>query len=151
MKSYLIKALGFAYTTLIAKKQKEINFWILYAFLTIFILSRFFIYHFPDFFLTIRGVHVHHFAYGIVLLALVCYFSLHNFHLRKPRTMGILFGVSLGLAVDEFGMWIRLDDSYWVRWSYDAFFIVGSLLISFVYFGKFWSKIIEKTSRIKLT
>lgn len=145
MKAYFSRAVYFFYDQLIARKKKEINFWIMYSFLITFILSRFIVYNMPGLFLTIKGVHVHHFAYGILLLAISGYLALNNWHLSKPRSTAILFGVGLALAVDEFGMWIRLEDDYWYRWSYDAMFIVTTLLTSLVYFGTFWKKLIEKS------
>jgi hypothetical protein len=38
----------------------------------------------------------------------------------------------LGLTFDEFGMWVRLQDDYWVRQSYDAVIIVTLLLLNIV-------------------
>lgn len=115
---------------------------ILSAFLATFTISRLFVYlvlgHWmPDFFLTIKGVHIHHFAYGFIILTLVGLFLI----LKRPEPDSSSFkwatwfyGVGLGLAVDEFGMWIRLEDYYWTRQSYDAMIIVALLLLNIAYF-----------------
>lgn len=91
----------------------------------------------PNFFLTIRGVHIHHFTYGVFILAGVGLFAL----LRRPdvttrtyRTMTMIYGIGLGLTFDEFGMWIRLEDDYWVRQSYDAVIIVTLVLLNLAYY-----------------
>ncbi len=116
---------------------------ILSAFLATFTISRLFVYlvlgHWmPDFFLTIKGVHIHHFAYGFTILMLAGLF----FILKRPEPNSSSFkwatwfyGIGLGLAVDEFGMWIRLEDYYWTRQSYDAIIIVALILLNLAYFN----------------
>ena len=91
----------------------------------------------PNFFLTVRGVHIHHFTYGVVLLGLV---GLHLL-LRRPvpesrefRWATLFYGIGLGLTFDEFGMWVRLKDGYWVRQSYDAIIIIILLLLNIAYY-----------------
>lgn len=128
---------------------------ITFSFLVTFIIARLTVYlvlgHWvPNMFLTIRGVHIHHFTYGLVILSLVGLFLL----LKRPNPEGrpffwtvVAYGVGLGLTVDEFGMWIRLDDEYWVRQSYDAVIIIAVLLLNVAYFQsirhlftvKFWN------------
>ena len=42
---------------------------------------------------------------------------------RQARTkfwVAMLHGFGLGLAMDEFGMWLRLRDDDIARWSYDG-------------------------------
>jgi hypothetical protein len=59
------------------------------------------------------GVHLHHYLWGILLLAAVAVFGLVD---RSPRTrswMGALLGVALGLIVDEAALLITLEDVYW--------------------------------------
>lgn len=60
------------------------------------------------------GVHVHHMVFGIVLL-LLCGFL--NFAL-DPRTpwvevLAAGFGIGAGLTLDEFALWLHLEDVYW--------------------------------------
>lgn len=123
------------------KDGKEIPFLILISFLTTFIISRAFVLFFPDVFVTIKGNHIHHFAYGIILLA-ICNLLL----LTQPRThkfrlrLSIIYGFSLGLAFDEFVMWTQLDEIYWNRTNIDAVSIVTLVLLNIVYFDGFWKK-----------
>ncbi|WP_032366007.1 hypothetical protein [Rhodococcoides fascians] len=59
------------------------------------------------------GVHLHHYLWGILLLAAVAVFGLVD---RSPRTrswMGAVLGVALGLIVDEAALLITLEDVYW--------------------------------------
>ncbi|OZF33377.1 hypothetical protein CH296_11910 [Rhodococcus sp. 14-2496-1d] len=59
------------------------------------------------------GVHLHHYLWGILLLAAVAVFGLVD---RSPRTrswMGAVLGVALALIVDETALLITLEDVYW--------------------------------------
>jgi glucan phosphoethanolaminetransferase (alkaline phosphatase superfamily) len=112
------------------------------SFLATFFVSRVFVYLvlgrlLPNFFLTIRGVHIHHFTYGVVILAIVGFY----FIMRRPtiqsryfRLATFVYGVGLGLTFDEFGMWIRLKDDYWIRQSYDAIIVICLLLLNIAFY-----------------
>ena len=41
----------------------------------------------------------------------------------------MLFGMGLGLAMDELGMWLKLRDDDITRWSYDGLTVI---ILSFV-------------------
>lgn len=123
------------------KNQRIIGV-IIFYFLITFILSRLMVYlvigkWLPNFFLTIRGVHIHHFTYGVFLLVLIGLFLI----LRRPHEESesfkfstAFYGIGLGLTFDEFGMWIRLADEYWLRQSYDAIIIILLLLLNIAYY-----------------
>ena len=85
---------------------------------------------------TVGGVHIHHQVYGIFLLlgAGALEFA---FDPSAPwqRLLAALFGVGAALTLDEFALWLRLDDVYWGvegRRSVDAVLvatIIGILLL----------------------
>ena len=113
-----------------------------FSFLLFFVLSRLVVYlilgHLmPNFFLTIRGVHIHHFTYGVFILSLVGLYLLlkrPTFESKSFVRACILYGIGLALTFDEFGMWIMLDDNYWVRQSYDAVIVIMLLFVNLAYF-----------------
>lgn len=120
-------------------KKREIPFLIFSSFLMTFIVLRLAVRLRPDIFLTVKGVHIHHFSYGIFILSIVGFYLL----IRTPsrfwlRIISIIYGIGLGLAYDEFGMWLRLEDEYWMRKSYDAVAIIILFFLNLVYFGDFW-------------
>ncbi len=133
---------------------------IAFSFLVTFFISRMFVYLVldnlvPNFFLTIRGVHIHHFTYGVVILVLVGFY----FIMRRPelgsrsfRWLTFIYGIGLGLTFDEFGMWVRLEDGYWVRQSYDAIVVITLLLLNIAYYKSVlnWLKELGETVREKL-
>jgi hypothetical protein len=70
------------------------------------------------------GVHIHHLVFGIGLL-LFCGFMAFAAPLASPwwHLIAIGFGVGAGFTLDEFALWVRLQDVYWTeegRSSFDA-------------------------------
>lgn len=123
------------------KPDKSIPFLIFVSFLATFIASRLIVTFFPQFFIPIRGEHVHHFAYGIILLSFVGFVSVaYPLTPRSRLRLSVLYGISLGLAFDEFAMWLQLDDVYKDRVSYDAILIISLILLNIIYFSDFWKR-----------
>lgn len=118
----------------------SLTFPILAAFLLTFAFSRLIGYlitygYMPAIYLqTSPGVHVHHFTYGFFILAVAAYLALVFNGPKAKYLISLLLGFGLGLAMDEFGMWLKLRDDGLVRWNYDGFIIVIAsflILISF--------------------
>jgi hypothetical protein len=70
------------------------------------------------------GVHVHHLVFGIVLMMVAGSLSFAAFA-TSPwyEIFAFLFGVGIGLTIDEFALMLYLDDVYWAeegRRSIDA-------------------------------
>jgi hypothetical protein len=85
------------------------------------------------------GIHVHHLVFGIVLLMLAGFLG---FALQPDspwlEVLAAAFGVGMGLTLDEFALWLHLEDVYWAeqgRQSVDAVIMAtllgGSLLLGF--------------------
>ena len=126
------------------------------AFFITFVLSRLVVYlvsgnYLPNLFLFVKGVHIHHFTYGVVILVIDgLYFILKR---PKPETRKFLlvtlfYGIGLGLTFDEFGMWIRLEDDYWVRQSYDAIVIILLLLFNIAFYSSVKKVLIKEFSHL---
>lgn len=121
---------------------KRIIALIVFPFLITFIISRLVVYlvlgHWmPNLFLTIKGVHIHHFTYGVAIMVLDTLYLLLKHPKPESHTFrytAFAYGIALGLTFDEFGMWIRLEDNYWVRQSYDAVIIVLLVLLNIAYY-----------------
>jgi hypothetical protein len=106
----------------------------LFGFVITFVLSRVFVFlimahKIPNMFFFLNGTHVHHLNYGIFLLTLVCGYSLFRRpDGREAEFTALMYGVSLGLTFDEFGMWLHLGGSYWQRASVDATIVIGAVI-----------------------
>ena len=99
------------------------------AFLLTFAGTRTFSYFAPSIYLPWIGIHVHHFTYGFFILAAAGYLALVFSGPRAKFLIALLHGFGLGLAFDEFGMWINLDDGDLARFSYDGFLIIISSIL----------------------
>lgn len=87
---------------------------------------------------TIGGRHIHHLVWGILLLLLVGYGWLaeadHGDSVTAvfmSRLLSILYGVGAALTLDEFSLWLDLQNNYWSRQgreSIDAVILFGALL-----------------------
>lgn len=85
-----------------------------------------------------RGRHIHHLVWGILLLLLVGYgwlLEIGNGSDQSTPWMGrlmcLLFGVAAALTLDEFALWLNLSDVYWDRQgreSFEAMGLFGGLL-----------------------
>jgi len=82
------------------------------------------------------GVHVHHLVFGIVTMmaAGTLAFVADS---RSPFTeiCALAFGIGIGLTIDEFALWVHLEDVYWEREgrsSIDATVIAASLMLLIV-------------------
>lgn len=130
-------------------RKREIPFLIFSFFLLSFLFVRIGYYFFPQIYLEIRGVHVHHFTYGIILLTGIGYYLLTNTPSKKGlQRLAILYGIALGLAYDEFRLWLRLESDYWTKRSYDAIIIIALVFFNLLYFDSFWSKFGKRILRI---
>lgn len=146
------------YDKLIGKHKKRVSFRVLISFLLTFIIARIYVLSatsgiFEDPYIYVRGYHIHHLNYGIFIMAVSGFWALVFQEQSKRLAIGTLYGIGLGLTFDEFGMWLRLDDYYWTRMSYDAVVIITLLFTSFVYFPSFWyfwiQRIEKKLSKFK--
>jgi hypothetical protein len=84
------------------------------------------------------GLHIHHLVWGILLILLVGYVWLiqegtgqSRFPSWFSRATAIIYGVGAALTLDEFALWLNLQDVYWAgkgRESVDAVVIFASFL-----------------------
>ena len=108
----------------------------------------------PFRYIYIRGTHVHHLVFGILLLLGVGFGWLmevgngsRSSSLLASRLMSLLYGVGAALTLDEFAIWLNLQEGvYWTRRdrvSLDAVLIFGALLL-IVLWGRDFLKAISR-------
>ena len=98
-------------------------------FLITFILARIANYIWPDPYIPWFGIHVHHYAYGFFILAISGYLALIFSGPRAKFWISIFHGFGLGLAFDEYGIWLHLEETDLTRWSYDGLLIIIGLFL----------------------
>jgi hypothetical protein len=82
------------------------------------------------------GRHIHHMTFGIIGLLLVGYLWMLEIgtatdRRRSSRLTSGAYGAGAALTLDEFALWLNLEDVYWAkqgRESIDAVVLFGSLL-----------------------
>jgi hypothetical protein len=95
--------------------------------------------HGPFEWVMVRGLHIHHLVWGILILLLVGYgwlLDLGRSHSQMSiffsRLMSVSYGVGAALTLDEFALWLNLEpNAYWSRSgriSIDAIILFGSIL-----------------------
>ena len=103
------------------------------------------------------GTHVHHLVWGIALLIAVGYVWLLEVGVGSSwiaSLTAVLFGVGAALTLDEFALWLNLQDVYWERQgrvSVDVVLIFGGLLSVGIWGGPFFNRLIRVVLRLERT
>lgn len=136
--------LGFLIRTTIPDRPRRRMFIASFSFLVTFLGVRILVHrivnhqgHFQ--WVVVRGTHIHHLVWGILILLLVGYgwlMDLGRSHTPTSiffsRLMAVSYGVGAALTLDEFSLWLNLEpNAYWSsqgRLSIDAVILFGSLL-----------------------
>jgi len=78
------------------------------------------------------GLHVHHLVFGIITMMVAGTIGFAAFgHSPLTEICAFFFGVGTGLTIDEFALWVYLEDVYWAeqgRSSIDATVIAAALI-----------------------
>lgn len=108
---------------------------------------------------TMHGRHIHHLVWGILLLLLVGYSWLVEIGTGSAeswrwagRLTSMLYGVAAALTLDEFALWLNLQDVYWQRQgreSYEAMALFGGVLAVGVFGGPFFRGIFRRKTPAK--
>ena len=106
-----------------------------------------------------RGRHIHHLVWGILLLLVTGYSWLlqagtgaRGSRTWVGRTMSMAYGVGAALTLDEFALWLRLKDVYWQREGHEsvvAGFMFAGLLAMGLFGGRFFHAIVHEAVRNK--
>ncbi len=136
--------LGYLIRTTIPDRPRQRMFLAAVSFLLTFVGVRILVHLIvldvgPFDWVVVRGRHIHHLVWGILILLLVGYGWLMDLgRSHSPlsiffgRLMSVGYGVGAALTLDEFAIWLDLQpDAYWSssgRLSIDAVILFGSLL-----------------------
>jgi hypothetical protein len=101
-----------------------------------------------------RGRHIHHLVWGILILLLVGYGWLveagsggQQTSVFAGRVLSLFYGAGAALTLDEFALWLNLEDVYWAREgraSIDAVILFGAALLMGVWGGKFLRALVRE-------
>ena len=129
-----------------------------FTFLGVRLLVLLILFHIGPFgWVVLGGMHVHHLVWGILLLlvsgyALVAEIGIDSTprSLFLGRLIAILYGMGAALTLDEFTMWLNIQESTWTfqgRESIDAVVLFGALLAVGAWGAPLWTKRPRKHSK----
>jgi hypothetical protein len=82
--------------------------------------------------------HIHHMVFGIIIILIAGYIGISFWDNKNLRFLAsALFGFGAALTIDEFALWLFLDDVYWEREgrisvdaviTTEALFLIGYLI-----------------------
>jgi hypothetical protein len=90
-------------------------------------------------------MHIHHFNYGLFLIAIVGLAALFPFGRRMLRGLALVFGLGAGLVFDEFALFWNLNPEYSQELSVIAAGLAIAVLIQLAYFRAFWVALARRT------
>jgi hypothetical protein len=104
--------------------------------------------------ITPGGRHIHHMTFGIAGLLSVGYLWLleigTNEQRGASRVTAAVYGSGAALTLDEFALWLNLEDDYWTsqgRESIDAVVLFGSMLSLSVLGKSFLKELVHRRDR----
>jgi len=103
---------------------------------------------------TSGGLHIHHLVWGILILLLVGYVWLIELGVGSSwvaSLTAIAYGIGAALTLDEFALWLNLQDVYWERAgreSIDAVIIFASLLAVGIWGGPFLRELAKEFIKV---
>jgi hypothetical protein len=114
----------------------------------------------PFHYVYIRGTHIHHLVWGILLLLAVGFCWLievgtgsTSSSLLASRLMSLLYGVGAALTLDELPLWLNLEEGvYWSRKGRagpDAVLLFGAALLIGIWGGDFLKAISREVFRLR--
>jgi hypothetical protein len=101
------------------KTKPNLSILALISFIIAFMIARIFSSINPEAVLEIGGVHIHHYWYGLAMLAIGGWLGISVENERINRIAAILFGAGGGLIGDQVGILLTLSaHAYWADFTY---------------------------------
>ncbi|MDH7557685.1 MAG: hypothetical protein QHH18_03645 [Candidatus Bathyarchaeota archaeon] len=102
------------------------------SFIASFLIARAFTSFYPRVVWELSGFHIHHFWYGLIMLAAGGWIGISVENERLSRVAAIFYGAGGGLLVDEVGLLLTLNaQAYWAEFTY-TFVIIFLAAVSMV-------------------
>ncbi|PRX18816.1 hypothetical protein BX659_1417 [Orenia metallireducens] len=86
------------------------------------------------------GHHIHHFYFGILLIAIAGWIAIVRSSILNRRHAAIIYGMGLGLFMDEIGLLLTWGNYYSGLTYLLSLFLIG-LFLNIIFFPYFWSEV----------
>lgn len=86
------------------------------------------------------GYHIHHFYFGILLIAIAGWLAIAGSNYLSKKHTAIIYGVGLGLLLDEIGLLLTWGD-YYSSLTYVLSLIILGIFFNILFFGSFWESV----------
>ena len=99
---------------------------------------------------SVGGTHVHHLVWGICAMMIFGYVGVvHQPDSPWREIVTVLFAIGMGLTLDEFALWVELEDVYWEkegRKSIDAMIIAGCIAGAVLVGFSAWARLADSVA-----
>ncbi len=120
------------------KTKPNLSVLALISFITSFVIARIFTNLYPAIFWEFSGFHIHHFWYGLAMLAIGGWLGISVENERVNRVAAILFGAGGGLIGDELGLLLTFEwENYWAEISYTLVIIFLTFISLLILLNKY--------------
>ena len=94
------------------------------------------------------GYHIHHFYFGILMIALAGWFSITDTGFKSRKKLAAFYGIGLGLLMDEIGLLLTWGDYYSSLTYILSIFLLG-IFLNIIFFPYFWETVKEELAEDK--
>ena len=115
----------------------------LVSFILSFIIARSFTYFYPSVVLVSKELHIHHFWFGLALLAVGGWLGISYNHKEIDMLAAILYGVGGGLIADEVGLLFTFGN-YWSELTWTFMIVLLSFVSLLILFNMYHKSILEE-------
>ena len=133
------------------KEKKQLGFIVFFCFLISFVSIRLFTAYIAikyNLFFYIGEYHIHHFYMGFGLIILATWMAIFSFRDKFRYLAAAIYGIGLGIFVDEIGLLMSEMTEYWAQESYTAFVILCLTILTLMFLDRAWIK--SELKKIKI-
>lgn len=124
-------------------RRASLSLLALISFVASFVMARAFTAISPDVVLIGNGFHIHHFWYGIVMLAIGGWLGISYAEERIDRLAAVIYGAGGGLIGDEVGLLLTFGN-YWTGLTYTIVVIFLAFVSTFTLFRRYSKAILAE-------
>ncbi|MHA1861490.1 MAG: hypothetical protein ACTSVM_04280 [Candidatus Ranarchaeia archaeon] len=100
---------------------------VLFTYIVGLLFTRFFVILKPDSQVWVAGLHLHHYYLGLISIVFSAGIPLYYGYLKYEILSAVLFGLGMGILIDETGLLLTKGSNYWSPMTYPfifAFFFI---------------------------